>query len=350
MRSDYAPPRKSRRALCSAIAVLVLSAALVIPCRSADLPRKKTPQVKPPPPQVVAPKPTYQPSLQGDTQGTLSVLGKKVSLRLNRSVSKVEVFSGRKKLTTLGAGTTFDITPYLPKATGSGLTFYYYGSDGRKSSQIIGPGKLQTLARQVTPQRTPKTLASPDSAPRLPKKSIKSPATSSSAVPASGRTLSTNPRMQAEGVSIPGAGTVSIPQRQQSAMSAAGIPNIAESDLSSIFITKPDQGDFMVEGGQFAIQWSAAGNIPNKCVHIDLFQGIYHVTNIAHNVCVNGYNWQLPTGMFGTNYEIRIRTADNAYTDDSESFSILSATPDLKVGTVHGWGLGPPAPTLTVSV
>ncbi len=102
-----------------------------------------------------------------------------------------------------------------------------------------------------------------------------------------------------------------------------------------MFLTSPSQGDFMVQGGQFVIQWSGAGNIPQKCVNLDLFKGISHIMPIATNVCINGYNWQLPPGMFGTGYKVRLRTIDNAYSDDSDPFSILSSQPDLQITNLH---------------
>ena len=102
-----------------------------------------------------------------------------------------------------------------------------------------------------------------------------------------------------------------------------------------ISITSPAQGDFMAEGGQFVLQWSVTGNIPEKCVNIHLFKGALHEMAIAHNVCINGYSWQLPQGLSGTGYTIRIRTVDNAYSDTSDPFSILSAQPDLRISNFH---------------
>jgi subtilase family serine protease len=106
----------------------------------------------------------------------------------------------------------------------------------------------------------------------------------------------------------------------------------------------------MVEGGQFVLQWSGYGNIPEKCVNIDLFEGISHVMAITGNVCVNGYNWQLPPGMSGTGYKIRVRTIDNAFTDDSDTFSILTTQPDLRITNLHTQPASPDmADDITVS-
>jgi hypothetical protein len=180
---------------------------------------------------------------------------------------------------------------------------------------------------------TPGTVKTPDGGLRG------GPEKGGSAQPASGRTLTTDPRLQSQTLSpsVPPSGVrkdITSPQRVGTTTGAAGGP-VTSAGLSSITITSPKQGDFMVEGGQFVLQWSGYGNIPEKCVDIDLFQGIYHVMLIAGNVCVNGYNWQLPQGVSGTGYEVRIRTLDNAFTDDSDTFSIITALPDLRVTNLH---------------
>lgn len=158
---------------------------------------------------------------------------------------------------------------------------------------------------------------------------------SGSATPASGRRLTTEPQKRSEELSISGGKAATLPVPQKAAVQAVDLPQIAEGSLASLFVTHPKQGDFMVEGGEFTLQWSAVGNIPQKCVNIDLFKGIFHIQPIARSVCVNGYNWQLPPGVSGNDYEIRIRTLDNAYSDDSDPFPILTSLPDLRISNLH---------------
>ena len=335
-----------KRALCLSAVGLILSVVMAVPCWSADVQRagstQVTPQVQQPAPRIptVLPGSAPSPSMKGETQGKLSSLGGKVTLRLTRSVTRVEIFSGRRKLASLGAGSTFDVTPYIPQADTTGLTFHYYGSGGQKSTQTFSQGEIPTLPGKSVPRiGVTEALTTPGTVQKAGGGLTGGPSTGGSSEPASGRTLTNDPRLQSQTLSpsLPSTGVrkdITSPQRVGTTAAAAG-GRISSAGLSSITITSPKQGDFMVEGGQFVLQWSGFGNIPEKCVDIDLFQGIHHVRLIADNVCVNGYNWQLPPGMSGTGYEVRIRTIDNAFTDDSDPFSIIAAQPDLRVTNLH---------------
>lgn len=302
------------------------------PARAADSKSTGAKKVRRPPGVTSVTSPSPSPPLEDETQGKLSRLGGKVSLRLTRSVTRVDIFAGSRKLATLGGGIIFDVTPYLSKASATGLNFHYYGANGRKSIQHFRPGEVKALSMGITATRA----LTPPGTVRTPKDQVGSGRSKSgSGKPASGRTLalSKQPTGAAKGVIA-------------SQPAASGVPAKLATP-GALTITRPGQGDFMVEGHPFVLQWSGLGNIQEKCVHLDLFQGLSHVASIARNVCVNGYNWHLPQGLYGINYKIRLRTIDNALMDDSEPFSIISAQPDLSVTNLH---IQPAAPDMADNI
>lgn len=97
-------------------------------------------------------------------------------------------------------------------------------------------------------------------------------------------------------------------------------------------ITSPKQGDHLIAGGSFDIEWKADGYVPNKCVDLFLFKGNTQVMQITQNRCVNGFHWNIPANLSGTNYKIRLRTTDGQLHDDSVYFSIIGSRPDLVIG------------------
>lgn len=321
--------------------MLVSFIFLAIPCRAADLMSNGVRKV--PPSSAIKSASSSSPAQKDETQGKLSRLGGKVSLRLSRRVKRVDIFAGSRKLATLGGGIIFDVTPYLSKASATGLNFHYYGIKGRKSIQNFRVGEIKALSRGITAARA---LSAPGTV-RTPKdRLVGGNSKSGNVKPASGRTL-------APGIGLQGKRQAPSKQPPGSATgitsahpATSGVPGKLAT-LGAITITRPHQGDFMVEGGQFVLQWSGLGHIEEKCVDLDLFQGLSHVAPIAQNVCVNGYNWQLPQGMHGINYKIRLRTIDNALMDDSDTFSIISAQPDLSVTNIH---IQPAAPDMADSI
>lgn len=340
---------KPKRTLCLSAAGLVLSAVLAIPCWSAEVvgtqpvkpagSKQAAPVVQKAAPRtpIVRPGSMPSPSMTGQIQGKLSALGGKVTLRLTRSVTRVDVFAGRRKLGTLGAGTTFDVTNYLPQADATGLVFNYFGSDGRKSTQVVAPGEIQALSgKSARKNQVPGTPPPPPPPPPPGPPGVAKGGSSSADPRLSSQVLS--PSMSQSGVKK----DVTSPQRVGTKISNAS-GSIRSTGLSSMTITSPVLGDFMVEAGQFVLQWSGFGNIPEKCVNIDLVRKYTsgggrigeETTTIARNICVNGFNWRLLPGMSGTGYKIRIETIDNAFTDDSDTFSILAVLPDLIVTNLH---------------
>ncbi len=244
-------------------------------------------------------------------RGTLSIIGKRIKLSLNRGVNKVEVFSGHKKLKILGAGRSFDVTPYVLKKPAKGLTFYYYLNKNQKSKQIISPGEIKNLFQKIQRvNRKPEPLRPP-----RPASVDKNKATSQSVFPPSG---------------------VQALSKTAQPYTTTDIPKINKAP-AAIRITRPVQGDYMVEGGQFILQWTGFGNLQEHCVNIYLRKTMRseHNITIAENVCVNGYQWQLPQGVFGTGFIIQIKTIDNLLENKSSPFSILSSKPDLRVSSLN---------------
>ena len=298
---------------------MVIPLMLTVPCWSADT-RRAEPQVRQTAPETppARPRPPKSPlNLKAKTQGKLSTVGKQVRLRLNRSVTRVEVFAGRKKLAALGAGISFDITPYVSQACKDGLTFHYFSPDGQKSAQTFGHGEIQKFGR-----KTKKTAGKP--APLRPP----SPASADG-----GRTPASDPSFRP---GTPAGQPGAVSSHGVAASAASGIPGDMTT-LAGLNITRPTQGDFMVEGDPFVLQWSGIGKIQEHCVNIYLTKVMRSHDNrtIAENVCINGYQWQVPSGVSGTGFMIRIRTIDNILEDVSVPFSILSSQPDLSVTNLH---------------
>lgn len=137
--------------------VLFLIIILTVPGWSQDSRRGTPPHDKRTAPQAPAARSVT--TFEDEIHGNLKALRGGVSLHLNHKVRKLEVFSGRKKLATLGKGKTFDVTAYISQATDNGLTFYYYGPGNLKNTQVVSPGGIKEfLPKQPTREATAKLL------------------------------------------------------------------------------------------------------------------------------------------------------------------------------------------------
>lgn len=113
--------------------------------------------------------------------------------------------------------------------------------------------------------------------------------------------------------------------------------------LGKLFFTSPKQGDRLVAGGEVVIQWSAEGNIPEKCVSLAFRQNlVLGPFEIQPRVCVNGYRWVVPSNLQGDRFNLVIKTTDGKITATSGTFAILSGKPDLGF---HAHATVPPEPT-----
>ena len=104
-------------------------------------------------------------------------------------------------------------------------------------------------------------------------------------------------------------------------------------EIGSIRITSPRQGDYLIAGGSWNIEWGYNGNIPEKCCELHLFKGIQHLAKIVDRVCTNSYTWPIPSNLSGSDYKIRLITKDRQIHDDSDTFPIITSQPDL---AIHG--------------
>lgn len=100
--------------------------------------------------------------------------------------------------------------------------------------------------------------------------------------------------------------------------------------LGKLVFTHPKQGDHLVAGREFVIQWSAEGHIPEPCVSLAYRQGlVLGPFEIHPRVCVNGYRWTVPSNLQGDRFDLVIKTTDGKITATSGPFAILSGKPDL---------------------
>jgi len=104
-----------------------------------------------------------------------------------------------------------------------------------------------------------------------------------------------------------------------------------QMEIGSIRITSPRQGDYLIAGGSWNIEWGYNGNIPEKCCELHLFKGIQHLTKIVDRVCTNSYTWPIPSNLSGSDYKIRLITKDRQIHDDSDTFPIIASQPDLAI-------------------
>jgi hypothetical protein len=133
-----------------------------------------------------------------------------------------------------------------------------------------------------------------------------------------------------------------IPSAQvQIQTTVPGVIKKIDPPLGKLTITSPKQGDHLVAGREFVIQWSGAGFIPEKCVHITYIQMPFGPFEIDPKVCVNGYRWNVPPNMLGNNFYIGITTLDQKIEAQSGRFSVLSSKPDL---TFYSWSITPKEP------
>jgi hypothetical protein len=104
-----------------------------------------------------------------------------------------------------------------------------------------------------------------------------------------------------------------------------------QAEIGSIRITSPRQGDYLIAGGSWNIEWGYNGNIPEKCCELHLFKGIQHLTKIVDRICTNSYTWPIPSNLSGSDYKIRLITKDRQIHDDSDTFPIIASQPDLVI-------------------
>lgn len=298
-------PRIIQTVRLSPLAALFFFCIFTVPCLAAERKTLDAPQVKQTTPQAPAAKPVRQPAapLIVDIQGSLNAMGNKVNLRLNLSATEVEAFTGRKKMATLGAGASFDVTALLDHASAQGLTFHYYRADGSYNTQTFTPQQLQDFSGRKAPPKPGPTVGG-------------SPTVISS--------IGQVPPSAASGPPVDG------PPAPQ--------PNYPPHH-GGLEVTSPMLGDKLTAGQQYDIVWDVHGYLTTDCAQIFLYQGSNQVRVITQQWGGRdtpgqaGYHWTVPQNLAGT-YTVKVRTCDGEAEDFSDNFLIVNQIPDLSVSGI----------------
>ncbi len=104
----------------------------------------------------------------------------------------------------------------------------------------------------------------------------------------------------------------------------------APSKKASITVTSPHSGDTWSKGKTYIIKWTKSGSM-NPNVKIRLIQGGTKILSITNSTPNNGsYSWTVPDGLPTGNYQIRVKTVDNAVYNDSDKFKIEEPSAEPK--------------------
>jgi len=196
--------------------------------------------------------------------------GDRFFFRLDRPATRLEVYSGKRKIGQLGGGIQFDLTPYLDKAKGGKLTLKYLDAAGKQFIEVVNSGEYQSTAKPAVPQ-----MPAPQPGPEN--------------------------------------------------------PQPPPSNIGTIIVNAPKTGDYLVQGTDFEIKLQGQGYIPEPCYGIYLYQGSTEVMHIVLQKCGPTHLWHVPSTISGSDFRIRIITLDSNIMAESAPFSILSTAPDLSV-------------------
>ena len=99
-------------------------------------------------------------------------------------------------------------------------------------------------------------------------------------------------------------------------------PNIDTTELPSVTILSPNGGQTLTAGNIVHISWTSANvfNVANIQLIENNGSVVQGITNIYNT---GSYNWQIPSGLVGSNFKIRISVGSVVDESDS-SFSIIS--------------------------
>lgn len=209
--------------------------------------------------------------------------GDRLTLQLNRTVSKVTIYDGKRKVGEVKGGRTLDVTSLMAGIKGRRLRVEYHDMKGRVSSE---------------------TLTAP-----APSKSTQSPL--------SGMT------MQSLNLSGPSS-------------SQFGPVNLT----GLIEVVEPGQGDFFTAGQQYDIVWNVLEPLDTNCIQMKLHErgsGQVHVIDHQWSTRTtpgqDGYHWNVPANLAGS-YQVVITTCDNSAGGVGEAFLVVSPDTDLSVQDV----------------
>jgi C1A family cysteine protease len=129
-----------------------------------------------------------------------------------------------------------------------------------------------------------------------------------------------------------------------SARVACSATYLVYSVTPGITVTAPASASSWEAGTTQAITWNVAGSLDAN-VRIELFKGGVKSGDIAATTANDGsFDWAIPASLAaGSDYLVRVTTADAAYSDDSDLFAVTVTVPAITVtAPVNGanWGIG----------
>lgn len=106
------------------------------------------------------------------------------------------------------------------------------------------------------------------------------------------------------------------------------------NSVPGIQVTAPAAGSSWEVGSTHAIAWVRTGSLDANA-KIELYKSGVKTLDIASSTANDGsYDWVVPAALAaGSNYLVRVTTADGAYSDDSDLFAIFVTPPSLTVTT-----------------
>jgi hypothetical protein len=114
--------------------------------------------------------------------------------------------------------------------------------------------------------------------------------------------------------------------------------------VPGITVTSPSSASSWEVGSTQAITWSKSGSLDAN-VKIELYKSGSKVSDITTATANDGsYDWLIPTTLTaGSDYLVRVTTADDTYSDDSDLFAITVTPPAITVTAPAAgatWGVG----------
>lgn len=105
----------------------------------------------------------------------------------------------------------------------------------------------------------------------------------------------------------------------------------------TITVTKPSSGNNWCKGKEYTITWTKSGSM-NANVKLGLYSsdGNSLIRTITNSTANNGaYQWTIPSDIQIGTYVVKVKTIDNAVSDNSDSFTIKICVATKAIGPVH---------------
>ncbi len=131
-----------------------------------------------------------------------------------------------------------------------------------------------------------------------------------------------------------------LPQQKIKPVNPA--PNIPPPpSQGTLKITEPVSGHYQVQGSYVDIKWSKQGSISDNCYNLVLKQGATPLRQIQGHVCTNGFRWQIPDDLSGSNFRIHLSTTGHSVQTSSDPFPIINRKATL---VMNSFSLEPEIP------